>query len=333
MTFISLDIQRLKIQRTCLYELSNPCVALPNAYTGAHIHTVRNPNKQLTHLKWDCKKKITKREIESECVCGYEKVMFLPQKIHSIYSKCFSPLKFIQRTAKMSNRKKYISKKPHETNTFGMHLQVIGSGAADQPAIIALNGVDKCYLFNCGEGIGRHCQEANINLTKISNIFFTQSKWNCIGGVTSVIFATVAFAGYPPKFHGPKNLPKIIQRMIFLSSLGGLFKHRFEEGTFFTTERFEDNKIVVQPIALNCENETAMLYVCKVKARPGGFSLKKSVEKNVPAALLPKLYNGEAVTLDDGTVVKSTDVRFPDMPEANMICTIRFFFLKLKRHE
>lgn len=251
--------------------------------------------------------------------------MFLPQKIHSFYSKCFSPLKFILRTAKFSNRKKYIEKKPHDSNAIGLQLQVIGTGAADQPAIVALNAVDKYYLFNCGEGIGRHCQEARISLNKITNVFFTQSKWNCIGGITSVIFATVAHAGYPPHFHGPKNLQKIIQRMIFLSSLGALFKHRFEKDSFFTAKRFEDDKIVVQSIPLNCGNETAMLYVCKVKARSGGFSLKKSVDKNIPAALLPKLFNGETITLADGTIVKSTDVRFPDLPEVNMICTVVMF--------
>lgn len=111
--------------------------------------------------------------------------------------------------------------------------------------------------------------------------------------------------------------------MIFLSSLGSLFKHRFEKNSFFTTERFEDNKIVVQPIEMHCGKETAILYVCKLKARQGGFSLKKSVEKNVPAILLPKLFNGETVTLDDGTILKPTDVRFPDMPEVNMICKLQ----------
>lgn len=254
--------------------------------------------------------------------CVTKEVMFLAQKIHSFSSKCFLPLKFVYRTAKMSNRKRYITKKSPAINAWGIHLQVIGSGAADQPAIVALDGHDKCYLFNCGEGIGRHCQEAKIHLKKISNIFFTQSKWHCLGGVTSPIFTTIALDGYPPKFHGPKNLPTIIQRMIFLSSLGHLFKHRFTEETYFTTERFEDNKIVVQPISLHCGNETTMLYVCKVKERKGGFSLQKSVDKNVPAALLAKLFNGESITLNDGTVVEPVDVRFPDMPEVNMICMI-----------
>lgn len=246
--------------------------------------------------------------------------MYLSQKIHSFYSKCYTPLKSIHRTVKMSKRKKYIKESVVESNAPGIELQVIGSGAADQPAIVALNAVEKCYLFNCGEGIGRHCQEARINLKRISNIFFTQSKWNCIGGVTSVNFVTIALTGYPPKIHGPENLQKIIQRTVFLSSVGGLFEHRFKGDSFFTTERFEDNKIIVDPIPLEFKNETAMIYVCKLKARRGGFSLQKSVEKNVPATLLPKLFNGGTITLDDGTTVKPTDVRYPDMPEINLMC-------------
>lgn len=222
----------------------------------------------------------------------------------------------------MSKRKKYIKEKTHESNSPGIQLQVIGTGAADQPAIVALNAIEKCYLFNCGEGIGRNCQDAKINLKKISNIFFTQSKWQCIGGVTSVNFVSIAHSGYPPKIHGPQNLQKIIQRTVFLSSVGGLFEHRFKGDSFFTTERFEDAQIVVEPIQLYYGNETAMLYVCKLKARKGGFSLQKSVDKNVPAILLPKLFNGETITLDDGTIIKSTDVRYPDMPEVNLICKL-----------
>lgn len=223
----------------------------------------------------------------------------------------------------MSKRKKYIKERPHESNSPGIELQVIGTGAADQPAIVALNAVEKCYLFNCGEGIGRHCQDRKIHLRRISNIFFTQSKWNCIGGVTSVNFIKIANTGYPPKMHGPNNLQKIVQRTVFLSSVGGLFEHRFKGDSFFTTERFEDDKIIVEPIQLNHANETAMLYVCKLKSRRGGFSLQKTVDKNVPATLLPKLFEGETITLDDGTVVKSTDVRYPDMPEVNLICKLR----------
>lgn len=250
-------------------------------------------------------------------------VMFLPQKFHSFYSKCYSPLKLICRSVKMSKRKKYIRERTNESNSPGIQLQVIGTGAADQPAIVALNAIDNCYLFNCGEGIGRHCQESKINLKRISNIFFTQSKWQCIGGITSVYFVTIAHFGYPPKMHGPENLQKIVQRTAFLSSLGGLFEHRFKGDSFSTTERFEDKKIVVEPIQLNYGQETAMLYLCKLKARQGGFSLQKSVDKNVPATLLPRLFNGETITLDDGSTVESIDVRYPDMPELNLICELK----------
>lgn len=222
----------------------------------------------------------------------------------------------------MAKRKKYIKERTSDSNSPGIELQVIGTGAADQPAIVALNAVEKCYLFNCGEGIGRHCQELKISLKRVSNIFFTQSKWQCIGGVTSVNFVTIATRGYPPKIHGPENLQKIIQRTVFLSSVGSLFEHRFKGDSFFTTERFEDNKIIVEPIQLNYGHETAMLYVCKLIARRGGFSLQKSVDKNVPAAMLQKLFNGESITLDDGTIVKPTDVRYPDMPEVNLICKL-----------
>lgn len=232
----------------------------------------------------------------------------------------------------MSLRKKYIKNREkikyvlttaekRENATATLH--VIGSGAVDQPASVLINVNTQLYLFNCGEGIGRLCHASKINLRRIQNAFFTQSKWNCIGGVTSLIFMTVANYGFPPIFHGPNNLPKIFQRMIFLSSLGHHFKHRFgsNDDTYTLTKRYEDTNVVIQPIELKDLNDTTVVYLCKIRACRGKFSVEKTVTKNIPAGpLLAKLYRNEDVTLDDGTVVTAAEVRHPDIPEINILC-------------
>jgi ribonuclease Z len=59
----------------------------------------------------------------------------------------------------------------------------------------------------------------------------------------------------------------------------------------------------------------ALSYICRLKARAGSLCLERCVEKGVPPGpLLGKLKAGEDITLADGTLVKSADVRMPDDP-------------------
>ncbi|XP_021942472.1 ribonuclease Z, mitochondrial-like [Zootermopsis nevadensis] len=59
----------------------------------------------------------------------------------------------------------------------------------------------------------------------------------------------------------------------------------------------------------------ALSYICQLKPRPGTLCLERCVDRRVPPGpLLGKLKAGEDVTLPDGTLVKSADVRLPDDP-------------------
>lgn len=239
----------------------------------------------------------------------------------------------------MQYRKKFVRRpwltQEETSRSWGAHLQVLGSGAADQAASVLLTTANKKYLFNCGENIGRFSQDQKVSLKKVDQTFFTQSKWNCIGGVTSLIFATVASTGFPPKFHGPKNLHPIVQRMIFLSSLGGLFKHRFRADTFDTGRLYEDHRVVIKSVELKrLQEDTAIIYMCKLKECRGKFSIKKSIDRKVPIDLVGKLAKGEDVTLDDGTVITSAEIRHPDMPEVVIFCKqMEFYDFELEKSE
>lgn len=247
--------------------------------------------------------------------------MFLFKKSIECYSKRNSPMFLVHRTLKMSFRKKFIGRtRDRSSDAYDAHLQVIGSGAPDQPSSVILNTPTKNYLFNCGEGVSRCCHDLKLSLKKVNHCFFTQSKWKCIGGVTTIIFMTIASSGFPPTFHGPSGLQKIFQRMIFLSSLGGLFKHRFNSETFRTTQTVENDGIVIECAELTHDQETAIVYLCKLKALSGKYSLRKSVDKNVPVEMLRNLYRGENVTLNDGTVITPADVQHANMPEVFIMC-------------
>ncbi|XP_055639990.1 ribonuclease Z, mitochondrial [Toxorhynchites rutilus septentrionalis] len=63
------------------------------------------------------------------------------------------------------------------------------------------------------------------------------------------------------------------------------------------------------------QEESVMAYICKLKLRFGQLSLEKCVDRGVPPGpLLGQLKNGNDVTLPNGSVVKSSDVRGPNDP-------------------
>lgn len=251
--------------------------------------------------------------------------MFLLGKIRGCCLKCRSPIFYVHRTAK--GRQTFES----TSNESQVQLQVIGTGAADQPASVVLRAFNKLYLFNCGEGIKRYCQDSRINFKKITNVFFTQSKWQCIGGVINLIFMTFAHSGRLPTFHGPGHLQTIFQRMIHLTSQAPLFQKHFTSDLFTSNQRYEDNRVVIEPIELNAQNDTAIIfYVCKMKRHPGSFAVKKIAGKNIPNELLPALFRGEDVTLADGSVVASVDIRHPDMPEMAFIRELSYEIYGIK---
>lgn len=256
--------------------------------------------------------------------------MFVRNLAFKCSIKCNLPNVLTLRAASLTNRKKYVRRKPEKNKSaIGACLQVIGSGAADQPASVLLNLVDSRYLFNCGEGTSRLSSGTDVNLKKIDHAFFTQSKWSRIGGVTNLMFATIAHLGHLPTIHGPDNLFSIFQRMSNLSILGGMFKQRFNAETFRHCERFEDNKVIIQPVKIQHLDETACVFVCKLKKIQGRFSITKAVNLNVPNDLILQIHRGEDVTLDDGTVVTAKEVRHPDTPEATILCELNYFLLIL----
>lgn len=245
--------------------------------------------------------------------------MFLLKKaLIGSCSKCRSPTLNVYR-----NKKRLVSRPPRwqintdDTSPSGC-LKVIGSGAPDQPASVVVYAKNKGYLFNCGEGIIRQCQDAQITMKNIDHVFLTQSKWNCIGGLVNVVTEKMYQSGYPPTIHGSKDLPEIVQRITNFS-LKGVFESRLNPKPFSSSKRFEDDAIKIRSVKLKCLNDRAYVYVCMLKASKGKLSLKKSVEKNVPAALLEQLSRGENAILDDGTLISCDEVRDRDMPDTYVI--------------
>lgn len=77
-----------------------------------------------------------------------------------------------------------------------------------------------------------------------------------------------------------------------------------------------ENETVTQSILKGFKDkQPSICYICRLQARPGSLNLDKCVQKGVPPGpLLGILKTGQDITLNDGTVVKSSEVCEPDDP-------------------
>ncbi|XP_034950264.1 ribonuclease Z, mitochondrial [Chelonus insularis] len=83
-----------------------------------------------------------------------------------------------------------------------------------------------------------------------------------------------------------------------------------------------ENKFSKREISryLGTKITTCISYICTVNAKPGQLNLEKCVKYGIkPGPLLGKLKNGEDVILDDGKIVKSSDVVDSSNPECAFI--------------
>ncbi|GAB0087583.1 Ribonuclease Z [Sergentomyia squamirostris] len=115
----------------------------------------------------------------------------------------------------------------------------------------------------------------------------------------------------------PKNRPRKIDSNIWQDTLNDddtdYYSHekgfKPDSGKNASPDSPERRKIQ-KPI-----EKYVVAYVCKLKPRPGVLNIEKCVDRGVPPGpLLGQLKNGMDITLPDGKVVKSSDVREPDDP-------------------
>lgn len=119
-------------------------------------------------------------------------------------------------------------------------LNIIGSGAPGESASVSLSVSNKDeYLFNCGEDCYRLFAAQQRKISQIKHIFVTQTKWNCIGGISCASKVINSSQGWLPMFHGPKQLYKCLKRVLCLSIMSELdfkpidcnFRNFFEDDT------------------------------------------------------------------------------------------------------
>lgn len=97
-------------------------------------------------------------------------------------------------------------------------LNVIGAGPPVELSSVLVSTPDnQGYLFNCGEDCVRFLVADKHKLGNITDVFFTQVKWSCIGGISSLNARIHKIKNRLLQHHGPQKLFKCIRRILCLS--------------------------------------------------------------------------------------------------------------------
>lgn len=97
-------------------------------------------------------------------------------------------------------------------------LNVIGAGPPVELSSILVSTPDnQGYLFNCGEDCVRFLIQDKHKIGNITDVFFTQVKWSCIGGISQLNRRIHEIKKRLLRHHGPQKLFKCIQRILCLS--------------------------------------------------------------------------------------------------------------------
>ncbi|KNE60081.1 hypothetical protein AMAG_05512 [Allomyces macrogynus ATCC 38327] len=93
-------------------------------------------------------------------------------------------------------------------------VQILGGGAHDMAPSLLFKFDSQRYLFNCGEGTQRFCNEHKFRLPKLKNIFLTKLDWTNLGGIPGMLLTLNDVQELGPKgpihLHGPPNLTRFM---------------------------------------------------------------------------------------------------------------------------
>lgn len=151
-------------------------------------------------------------------------------------------------------------------------LNIIGSGApVELSSVLLSTSNNDNYLFNCGEECFRFLVNQNCKISNINNIFVTQAKWNCIGGISILSKCIHDITNNLPRYHGPSKLYKCIKRILCLSILSEL---DFKPVDCNTNNYYEDDTIRIDFITIKLldsisdqlrDENDVLIYNCKLK--------------------------------------------------------------------
>ncbi|NBK23700.1 MAG: ribonuclease Z [Spirochaetia bacterium] len=163
------------------------------------------------------------------------------------------------------------------------------------------------FLFDCGEGTQVSLKMLNLKWKKIHSIFISHMHADHVTGLPGILMlSSQVDRNEPLTLYGPPKLKEYIdanRRILDMYINYEIVVKVAEPGVILDTEEFT---VSAFPLV---HTKPCVGYVMQEKARPGEFHVEKAKELGIPMGpLWGKLQKGESVTLDDGTVIESSQV-------------------------
>ncbi|XP_022651971.1 zinc phosphodiesterase ELAC protein 2-like [Varroa destructor] len=203
-------------------------------------------------------------------------------------------------------------------------LRVFGNGCVGGPRSVSVVVGNSRYLFNCGEGTQKLCQEYGVKMSDVRTLFFTSPTWENIGGILGYMLTVQSCGMHEFEICGHSDIMKIFEITEPFANFNGIKLTRHNKLDF------SDSLISIQSVIFNksnsCDtsdsiinenevsediipNDAVIGYICKPYKQPKKLNLYRCVELRVPPGPpFMKIKAGEEVVLDDGRVIKPDDV-------------------------
>lgn len=208
-----------------------------------------------------------------------------------------------------------------------MHIQFLGTGAGmpsktrntSALAVKLLEERGTFWLFDCGEATQHQILHTTLKPRKLEKIFITHLHGDHIFGLPGLL-SSRSFQGGEEllTIYGPAGLKTWIEQTLQLSQTHLNYPIEFVEVTEGVV--FEDDGFVVTAKPLQ---HVVPCFGYRIEQKPlrGTLQIEKAIALGVPKGpLLGQLKNGSDITLEDGRIVKSSDVTDP--PKDGFIVTI-----------
>ncbi|GLI05488.1 ribonuclease Z [Paenibacillus tyrfis] len=178
------------------------------------------------------------------------------------------------------------------------------------------------WMFDCGEGTQHQILRAPVKISKLEKLFITHLHGDHIYGLPGLMSSRSYQGGDAPfTIYGPVGIREFVETALRVSDshLGYQTKIvEFEEKAEFVL--YEDEQFVVKAAPL-VHRVDSYGYRIEEKPQKGKLDATKLKELGIASGpLYGKIKNGEAVTLEDGTVLEAS--RFIGPPVPGRIVTI-----------
>ncbi len=170
-------------------------------------------------------------------------------------------------------------------------------------------------LFDCGEATQHQILKTRLSLPKLSRVFISHLHGDHCFGIFGLLGSrSMSDTTRPLTIYGPTGIEEMVTTVLRLSSWHMKFPLEFVEVGDSGGAVVESDGETITAVPLTHRVTSVGWHIAEAE-RPGRFDPEAAAAAGVPSgSLYAQLQRGEAVTLDDGSVVEPSDVVGPDRP-------------------